>query len=1655
MAPSAGEAVTAAVDVRSVGELQSQLRAMSYSEPFGVESARLVRRLLTDLVTASEARETAEKKMEKVQRDALELSQILLPLRKENAQLTKENNSLHLEIIHQEEAITEREKACELQLEGLRDDVKKLQFLNTQKAQQCTKKEKEVAKLQAQLERVLATGGAGPGFGPASIEMRGSDMSQSLRRLSIDSQQARKAQQPEQQAQVARDLQDQLRELTRENEKLRAQCGQFDEKLAKREKEIDRLSKLSVQVVNDKESSSRKLQDLEERYQTRSKQEATELQVEQLSTQVDILNDQVAKYESRLKEASEQIRRNGGIAEKLQQAELDREHFVKELNVLRAKYHVLEEEHLRCGDSNHDPSHPPAPHSPVAAGNSPEAEDVEDHTTDATSLKEQVQTLTTHKDRLEDALRAMHYDKISYTNALSNANSHNRVLTSDLARAEAKLKELNVEKAKLEQSLADARSSLDAHTRELDVLRESLKQSEDNRALDNEKNASLHRELRSMDQLLSQRDEECRSLNRALLAQKGEVERLTAKLDRLEAAAAGGEDGTQDGRKAVFTQEMKWLEEERHDLRREKEELMLQGMNLEEDLQKAKGSLEEAEHEKERLLEKINVASKMQTSLESMLETKKRECADVQRQLVESKDKVRELTDKQNQAQVLLSRAEETENEKLVVQNEALALKRHVEELRDQNASLKNRVENGEMYTKRLSDQLQKLQTEAAVATKNCSTLEKEKAELQNNYDSAMVELRNARQTWNHYQNEFEKLSKEVQAQQHSLSSGQNALQSSQSSVSDLRNQVRQLQSELKLKQNNAHQLETRLEQEKTSHKSVQTQLVLLQDELLQVKETNRAREIALKQLRAETQSKDRALTEKTEAVENFKLLIEQMESSRDQMVFQTKQRQQQIQRHQQEMDDLHTKISSLESEVSAKNSEISSLKKLTRTLDSEKDTVNDQLDSLTEKYHEIEKQNNELRKAVQAKKSDATGMQEQMGNLVNKLNEAEDKLSKMQDHCSQLESEVDRLEHLKGMHTAELAALAQDLENMTVENQAISEECTRLQRMEHSHSQSTKSMKQTTREIERERDTLQIELEDLRHTYRSLIQEHEGMQKARTEISALQEELAVVNESLRKQVATLDNQLQMLREKNATLTTESATYRDQVSFLTEKLQASEEKQEDLQSRMQQLVQELDAQKQVSTEISAQRYGAQAENAAVSQRIVHLEAKLSNCKYEMKSLQDKLHAEQSQRRSMEEVSSTLRQKIANSENLISHLEEQRNAMAQEIQASHQRQVPVSTPVMNMAELNHSPPSLGQASRAASHVRREHVSPPHSPSVSPPSNATGSTPESGGKASSTSSFLPLHALEEAHMKCQELEDRLAQQDDTIKQLERSRSKFKRFAAKYEREIEQRDRRIEELQSSSHASSFVSPDARSFRSRHSRSSSSSSSSSSRSEIAQVLDHDTQNIQSSRCKVYCCISRSICLKTPMAGINGSYRKFWNLAHKTADLITQSVLLSNYLEQGFPDELVYGWAVFISSNCLSCVLNVLFEKHSALTEILVDSIFDLIATIVFPILILMYCYHNFQFDHNVFHPAQVELFRVNFNSLRDQTPLLFVIHLLMNLSFWHRFKGVTEVMMRTNRRLIYPRARTKIRARHQLRVPKPVALFFAVLSALVISKG
>ncbi|RLN58129.1 hypothetical protein BBJ28_00001336 [Nothophytophthora sp. Chile5] len=210
-------------------------------------------------------------------------------------------------------------------------------------------------------------------------------------------------------------------------------------------------------------------------------------------------------------------------------------------------------------------------------------------------------------------------------------------------------------------------------------------------------------------------------------------------------------------------------------------------------------------------------------------------------------------------------------------------------------------------------------------------------------------------------------------------------------------------------------------------------------------------------------------------------------------------------------------------------------------------------------------------------------------------------------------------------------------------------------------------------------------------------------------------------------------------------------------------------------------------------------------------------------------------------------------------------------------------------------------------------------------------------------------------------------------------------------------------------------------------------------------------------------------------LTGIHGKYRKFWvhqNLGFKGVDLIMQTILLNEILEQGSPVLLVYGFAAFISANSLSCVVTTLLAKHSALSEILWDSVFDLIAAVVYPILVLVYCYHHFEFDREVYRinmevlppgsfertarmladPSQVALFRVNFDSLRLQTPLLFVLRMAMNLSFCHRFKSVINVLIRIRRRVIYPKRPTAFKLHPQKLVPKSVALVFVVYSVLIL---
>ncbi|KAG3243987.1 hypothetical protein PI124_g11225 [Phytophthora idaei] len=68
---------------------------------------------------------------------------------------------------------------------------------------------------------------------------------------------------------------------------------------------------------------------------------------------------------------------------------------------------------------------------------------------------------------------------------------------------------------------------------------------------------------------------------------------------------------------------------------------------------------------------------------------------------------------------------------------------------------------------------------------------------------------------------------------------------------------------------------------------------------------------------------------------------------------------------------------------------------------------------------------------------------------------------------------------------------------------------------------------------------------------------------------------------------------------------------------------------------------------------------------------------------------------------------------------------------------------------------------------------------------------------------------------------------------------------------------------------------------------------------------------------------------------------RKRWNAFLKLIDLVMETAVLRQLLQSGSPFSLTYGFAGFLAVNALSCVVNVLTDRFSALTEIVVDSIY------------------------------------------------------------------------------------------------------------------
>ena len=98
-------ASAAAAAPARLAALKAQLAKLRYDQPLGLESAPLVERLVADLA-ASHARQAELQALCDKRADELAVAeQHLLPVRKENSRLVRENNELHMRACHSTAAL--------------------------------------------------------------------------------------------------------------------------------------------------------------------------------------------------------------------------------------------------------------------------------------------------------------------------------------------------------------------------------------------------------------------------------------------------------------------------------------------------------------------------------------------------------------------------------------------------------------------------------------------------------------------------------------------------------------------------------------------------------------------------------------------------------------------------------------------------------------------------------------------------------------------------------------------------------------------------------------------------------------------------------------------------------------------------------------------------------------------------------------------------------------------------------------------------------------------------------------------------------------------------------------------------------------------------------------------------------------------------------------------------------------------------------------------------------------------------------------------------------------------------------------------------------------------------------------------------------------
>ena len=135
--------------------IRDRLSWLHYSQPLSKESCPLVEKILGDLLATTDLYQRTKLKFEKAETQIRQEQIALVPLKKDNARIVKENNALHKEIITVKETFSQNDNNWQRQYKQLDSEYNDIKQAFMAKNYRISNLEKRNLKLEERLDNVM------------------------------------------------------------------------------------------------------------------------------------------------------------------------------------------------------------------------------------------------------------------------------------------------------------------------------------------------------------------------------------------------------------------------------------------------------------------------------------------------------------------------------------------------------------------------------------------------------------------------------------------------------------------------------------------------------------------------------------------------------------------------------------------------------------------------------------------------------------------------------------------------------------------------------------------------------------------------------------------------------------------------------------------------------------------------------------------------------------------------------------------------------------------------------------------------------------------------------------------------------------------------------------------------------------------------------------------------------------------------------------------------------------------------------------------------------------------------------------------------------------------------------------------------------------